>query len=128
MRKTLRRSCDACAKAKYGCDLSLPRCSRCVKRHCPCVYANEPLTSLPDSHPQGPKRITNHEQAVQSAGECSTSAGTDTRVAIRASDTPAGVLKSSADASFDPFDSYPATRLPRALVQRLIHHCIYLLP
>lgn len=27
------------------------------------------------------------------------------------------------DASFDPFDSYPSTRLPREHVQRLIYHC-----
>jgi hypothetical protein len=41
MRKTLRRSCDACAKAKHRCDLLIP-CSRCTERQLRCVYANLP--------------------------------------------------------------------------------------
>ncbi|EAW12050.1 Zn(II)2Cys6 transcription factor domain-containing protein [Aspergillus clavatus NRRL 1] len=45
MRQTLRRSCAACAKAKHSCDLRTPRCSRCLKRQVPCLYANEPLTA-----------------------------------------------------------------------------------
>jgi hypothetical protein len=81
MRKTLRRSCDACAKSKLSCDLRTPRCSRCIKRNADtCSYANEPL-SLP---------ITPVNSGIQ---------------------------------AFDPFDSYPKTRLPRARVQQLIQHC-----
>ncbi|KAK0707318.1 hypothetical protein B0H67DRAFT_602680 [Lasiosphaeris hirsuta] len=48
MRQTLRRSCAACARAKHSCDLRTPRCSRCIKRRVPCVYANEPLTAVPE--------------------------------------------------------------------------------
>jgi hypothetical protein len=49
MRKTLRRSCDLCAKSKLRCDLLLPQCSRCFKKSPSksiCVYANVPLSSL----------------------------------------------------------------------------------
>ncbi|GAB1318349.1 hypothetical protein MFIFM68171_08559 [Madurella fahalii] len=47
MRHTLRRSCAACARSKHSCDLSTPRCSRCIKRKVQCVYVNEPLTAAP---------------------------------------------------------------------------------
>ncbi|KAH6641342.1 hypothetical protein F5144DRAFT_563256 [Chaetomium tenue] len=55
MRRTLRRSCAACAKSKHSCDLGTPRCSRCTKRRVQCVYANEPLTAalLPPSDESG---------------------------------------------------------------------------
>lgn len=43
MRRTLRRSCESCAKAKQSCDLGTPCCSRCTKRNLKCIYANEPL-------------------------------------------------------------------------------------
>jgi hypothetical protein len=33
------------------------------------------------------------------------------------------LLPKSANASLDPFDSYPPTRLPRTHAQRLIYHC-----
>jgi len=46
MRRTLRRSCAACAKAKHSCDLQTPKCSRCQKRKVDCVYANQPLNSV----------------------------------------------------------------------------------
>ncbi|KAI4597551.1 hypothetical protein KJ359_004253 [Pestalotiopsis sp. 9143b] len=85
MRLTLRRSCDACAKAKHSCDLRTPQCSRCAKRKSQCVYANRPLNP--------PTR----DQALMKAPQPERT-------------------------SFDPFDSYPPTRLPRAHVQRLIHH------
>ncbi|KAI6779382.1 uncharacterized protein J7T54_005196 [Emericellopsis cladophorae] len=45
MRQTLRRSCTACAKYKHSCDLSTPRCSRCIKRRVECHYSNAPLTA-----------------------------------------------------------------------------------
>lgn len=86
MRLTLRRSCDACAKAKHSCDLRTPQCSRCVKRKSQCVYANRPLNP--------PARDQELMRAPQPAST-----------------------------ALDPFDSYPPTRLPRAHVQRLIHHC-----
>ncbi|KAH8896885.1 hypothetical protein GQ53DRAFT_680615, partial [Thozetella sp. PMI_491] len=102
MRTTLRRSCDACAKAKHRCDLATPRCSRCAKKNASCVYANAPLTSA--TSPPPPAAIAS---------------GPDTPPASR----PGPVrLLDPVNAVFDPFDSYPATRLPRALVQRLIHH------
>ncbi|KAK3297168.1 uncharacterized protein B0H64DRAFT_119554 [Chaetomium fimeti] len=55
MRRSLRRSCAACAKSKHSCDLATPRCSRCTKRKVQCVYANEPLTAalLPSSDESG---------------------------------------------------------------------------
>ncbi|RAK73781.1 Zn(II)2Cys6 transcription factor [Aspergillus fijiensis CBS 313.89] len=49
MSRTLRRSCTACYKYKHSCDLRTPRCSRCIKRNVPCVYANQPLTAPEDS-------------------------------------------------------------------------------
>ncbi|KAL2162893.1 hypothetical protein VTH06DRAFT_6729 [Thermothelomyces fergusii] len=61
MRRTLRRSCESCARAKQSCDLGTPCCSHCAKRN----------------------------------------------------------LK------FDPFESYPPTRLPREHVQRLIHSFLH---
>ncbi|KPM36702.1 hypothetical protein AK830_g9841 [Neonectria ditissima] len=111
MRATLRRSCDACAKAKHRCDLRTPRCSRCTKRKASCVYANAPLTSSPDAEDAG----------------CSESSGMSTPVARGDEAAASGVgnevaLLSRPDASFDPFDSYPPTRLPRIHVQRLIHN------
>jgi hypothetical protein len=46
---TLRRSCNACARAKQSCDLLSSGCSRCLKKGKRCMYANEPL---------GPRRDT----------------------------------------------------------------------
>ena len=85
MRKTLRRSCDACAKSKLACDLRTPQCSRCVKRKSACVYANQPLSSSP-------------------------------------TETTAVAYNNPGVQHFDPFESYPNVRLPRAYVQRLIQH------
>jgi hypothetical protein len=85
MRKTLRRSCDACAKSKLACDLRTPQCSRCVKRKSTCVYANQPLSLSPTET----TAVAYHNPGVQ---------------------------------HFDPFESYPKVRLPRAYVQRLIQH------
>ncbi|KAN0093595.1 hypothetical protein V8E51_016779 [Hyaloscypha variabilis] len=33
-----RKSCNACIKAKTGCDLSLPSCSQCVNKNRQCLY------------------------------------------------------------------------------------------
>ncbi|KAL4947672.1 hypothetical protein BDW69DRAFT_199466 [Aspergillus filifer] len=97
MRPTLRRSCDSCVKFKLRCDLRTPRCSRCVKRDVKCVYANQPLTV--------PVRIS-HDGSI---------APLDGRETLRA----------YRFGSFDPFDSYPPTRLPRQHVQRLIQSFLH---
>lgn len=97
MRKTLRRSCAACAKSKHSCDLRTPRCSRCIsKRITECIYANEPLSA--------PLRV--------GAGTVGQLAGCNSVSYHRFS-------------SVDSFDSYPRTRLPKDTVQRLIHRCAY---
>lgn len=33
------KSCNACVKAKRGCDKRYPTCSRCEEKHMPCTYA-----------------------------------------------------------------------------------------
>ncbi|KAL2855228.1 hypothetical protein BJX68DRAFT_253827 [Aspergillus pseudodeflectus] len=103
MRRTLRRSCAACAKFKHSCDLRTPRCSRCIKRNVLCVYANEPLTAAAT----GP--------AVP---------GSEERGSVRLLDG-SGTLTGYRFGSLDPFDSYPSTRLPREHVQRLIHSFLH---
>ncbi|KAF1847325.1 uncharacterized protein K460DRAFT_426042 [Cucurbitaria berberidis CBS 394.84] len=104
MRKTLRRSCDACARSKLSCDLRSPQCSRCIKRKTACVYANQPLTSAPTK-------------------ETATSSSEHDIAALWLSKSPMALPVSPGPQSFDPFDSYPKTRLPRVHVQRLIQHC-----
>ena len=112
---TLRRSCNACAKAKHACDLRTPRCYRCTKRNLTCSYANQP--SAAQTSTMGRTVFGTHSKPDQhdSLTQISTTLGrrTDTR-AIRLT---------SVDASFDPFDSYPETRLSRPHAQRLIYHC-----
>jgi hypothetical protein len=106
MRKTLRRSCDTCSKSKLRCDLRTPRCSRCSKKAITCIYANEPLSSL----------LT--EVTVISSSEPPLhSKSPDVKAFPDMSYLNPGIQ------SFDPFDSYPRTRLPRAKVQQLIQHC-----
>ncbi|KAH7369525.1 hypothetical protein BKA65DRAFT_697 [Rhexocercosporidium sp. MPI-PUGE-AT-0058] len=100
MRRTLRRSCAACAKAKHKCDLHTPRCSRCTLRKVQCVYANEPLSSSSPSKP-------NTALGESSSGPPSSLS------------TLSVTIGSS---SFDPFDSYPPTSLRRSRVQNLIVH------
>ncbi|KEY74721.1 hypothetical protein S7711_05470 [Stachybotrys chartarum IBT 7711] len=117
MRTSLRRSCEACARAKHGCDLRTPQCSRCVKRRTNCVYANEPLTASA-SLPRGAAK------EESSAGIIVVKTNRDVSpTTSQASRQGSMGLISPIDASIDPFDSYPATRLPRPRVQRLIHHC-----
>ena len=122
MRATLRRSCNACAKAKHRCDLRTPHCSRCIKKKSSCIYANEPLTSSPDRYDSPPETLANIAPAVTNDGEVSSMTVRDGRITPRISENSIGLLN-PANASFDPFDSYPPTRLPRATAQRLIHHC-----
>lgn len=107
MRKTLRRSCDACARSKLRCDLLLPQCSRCRKSTRACIYANEPLSSLTEG---------TVSTSTSSSPEPN---GTDVRFSPKVSmlNNNPGIQ------SFDPFNTYPQTRLPRAHVQRLIQHC-----
>ena len=98
MRRTLRRSCSACAKSKYSCDLGSPQCSRCIQRKVQCIYANEPLTArpaAPDSKLAASKRPIEDTHALNCYNF----------------------------GSFDPFESYPHTRLPREHVERFIHKC-----
>ncbi|KAH6877627.1 hypothetical protein BKA58DRAFT_397771 [Alternaria rosae] len=101
MRRTLRRSCDACARSKLSCDLRTPECSRCRKRKASCVYVNEPLTSSSTEN--------------ISSNYTSRSISNDTI-------TSPALWNHPANKAFDPFDTYPATRLPRARVQQLIIH------
>lgn len=111
MRKTLRRSCDPCARSKLRCDLLLPQCSRCQKKSplkTICSYANAPLSSV----------------LTDNVAKFSTSSSPEADVvALQYSSNPGVLLSNPGTESFDPFDSYPQTRLPRALVQRLIQHC-----
>ncbi|KAI5458810.1 hypothetical protein BGZ63DRAFT_52493 [Mariannaea sp. PMI_226] len=120
MRATLRRSCDACAKAKHSCDLLTPRCSRCIKRKSTCVYANQPLTSSrhANASSRNARRLT-----AGANGERSSNMDMARDESVSPGFPDSSVVQlNSIDASFDPFDSHPPTRLPRAHVQRLMHH------
>lgn len=120
MRTTLRRSCNACAKAKLGCDLRIPQCSRCIKRNSKCVYTNKPLNSPLDVYGSS-KEVTSYSPpAIDNLGEVISVLPQDGETISRFSENPAWI-RNPATASFDPFDSYPPTRLPRLHVQRLIH-------
>ncbi|TVY58737.1 hypothetical protein LCER1_G002042 [Lachnellula cervina] len=122
MRATLRRSCNACAKAKHRCDLRTPHCSRCIKKKFNCTYANEPLTSTPDRNESPPSETSgNGRHAVMNGSEVSTMTLRDGPTTPKFSDTSVGLLNPG-NAFLDPFDSYPPTRLPRVTAQRLIHH------
>lgn len=117
MRLTLQRSCAACAKAKHGCDLQTPKCSRCVKRNCSCIYTNEPLTSTT-------------AQSGDNAMIAGISQDLIPHSYARSLNRTVGGISSNISAlpmtgpqSFDPFDSYPSTNLPRVRVQGLMYHC-----
>lgn len=122
MRTTLRRSCNACAKAKLGCDLRVPQCSRCAKRKSKCVYANSPLNSILDTQGASSETAGYNSLATQKEKEALSVVPQEREIISRPSENP-GLLINPATASFDPFDSYPSTRLPRLHVQRLIHRC-----
>jgi hypothetical protein len=112
MRNTLRRSCDPCARSKLRCDLLLPQCSRCQKKSPSktiCNYANAPLSStLTDSLATSSTRSSPESEGA----------------AVQPIQIPLVLLSNPGTESFDPFNSYPQTRLPRAHVQRLIQHCM----
>jgi hypothetical protein len=115
MRKTLRRSCAACAKAKHSCDLRTPKCSRCVKRNCRCDYANEPLTATHVSL----GALSNGSHPYQaSSGPLLLS-----RSEVSVSPDPSDMSMFFEAHLFDPFESYPSTNLPRLRVQGLMQHC-----
>jgi hypothetical protein len=118
MRATLRRSCDACAKAKLSCDLRTPQCSRCIKRKSTCAYANEPLTNFPNAYASYSANSGNSTPAVEGTSLITRNG----RVTPTFEEGPAGLLN-PAIGSLDPFDSYPPARLPRVTIQHLIHHC-----
>ncbi|EAT91526.1 hypothetical protein SNOG_00031 [Parastagonospora nodorum SN15] len=110
MRKTLRRSCNLCAKSKLRCDLLLPQCSRCQKKsphQTICLYANTPLSSV----------------LTESGSTCFARSSLGSyKTAPRPIEQLQLTLSNPGTEIFDPFDSYPQTRLPRAHVQRLIQH------
>lgn len=125
MRATLRRSCDACAKAKQSCDLQLPQCSRCLKKNSTCFYANLPLVSSQSRRVSFLNTSENNRPNSNTESELSTANASDR------SSTPKSVemavqLSSVVDPFFDPFDSYPPTRLSRTHAQRLIQSCNHL--
>ncbi|KAK7967511.1 uncharacterized protein PG986_001788 [Apiospora aurea] len=122
MRRTLRRSCEACAKSKLSCDLRTPQCSRCLKRKATCSYTNEPLSSPPDG--QSPESLQDsptrshdwavtHEVPVQAVRNESPESPISEQLIVS---LPTSIT------SLDPFDTFPRTRLPRQHVQRLIYH------
>jgi len=117
MRKTLRRSCAACAKAKHSCDLRTPICSRCVKRNCNCAYANEPLTSTNIRFEDIGNGLVLQASNSRAGPELLSRSG-------------GNVSPDLSDMSIffeahmiDPFDSYPSTNLSRLRVQGLMQHC-----
>ncbi|CAG8948966.1 hypothetical protein HYFRA_00002094 [Hymenoscyphus fraxineus] len=117
MRLTLRRSCDACAKAKHRCDLQTP-CSRCIKRNIHCVFQNEPLTAI-STVPMSKSSLTQTARVSKAIDDQATfpRVNTENRLIVGAP------FPSAFGAGFlDPFDSYPQTSLPRIRVQGLIHH------
>jgi hypothetical protein len=113
---TLRRSCAACAKAKLGCDLRTPRCTRCCKRNSRCMYANEPLNSRVAPAENGsPTDDASQMVAIRLPLPNRNRGDDSSRVTKLPTSVGAG--------TFDPFDSYPQTTLPRMQVQSLIYHC-----
>lgn len=120
MRRTLRRSCAACAKAKHGCDLQTPKCSRCVERKSSCVYANEPLSSIAGRTPMAGQ--SSQLATISSRG--SKHRAVSTTLSERADYlSPSPLLMAVETQPIDPFDTYPRINLPRARVQGLIYHC-----
>ena len=119
MRKTLRRSCAACAKAKHSCDLRTPKCSRCMKRNSTCTYANEPLTSEISMI----RNISSTPRMSQglTPGSSPQIVNEHMRHSLQELSSLSLNIESN---SFDPFDSYPSTRLPRIRVQGLIQRCM----
>jgi hypothetical protein len=86
------------------------------------VYANEPLTSAAETRAPAPQVLVKSRPAANGEGVEDSVAVRDGAVASEASQGTVGLLN-PASAAFDPFDSYPPTRIPRVRVQRLIHNC-----
>ena len=123
MRTSLRRSCNACAKAKHSCDLGTPKCSRCIKRKVTCIYANEPLSSSSSTTSSAASLTPDTSDRSRSIEKTQVKRPTSKSYDSNASHDTSMALSTPVNASFDPFDSYPITRLPRVHVQRLIQHC-----
>lgn len=128
MHTTLRRSCTACAKSKFGCDLRTPRCSRCVKRKLLCHYANEPLTATTSPVAAAPGMgAAGSEPGTWPAGDFTDSSnGLSSSSGTAASSNSSSPIAYYSFGSVDPFNSCPPTRLPTAHVQRLVHACMYI--
>ncbi|KAI9900982.1 hypothetical protein N3K66_005244 [Trichothecium roseum] len=122
MHTTLRRSCTACAKSKFGCDLRTPRCSRCVKRKLLCHYANEPLTATTSPVAAAPGMgAGGSEPGTWPAGDFTDSSNGLSSSSAAASSNSSSPIAYYSFGSVDPFNSCPPTRLPTAHVQRLVH-------
>ncbi|KUJ17660.1 uncharacterized protein LY89DRAFT_707125 [Mollisia scopiformis] len=119
MRTSLRRSCNACVKAKHRCDLQIPQCSRCMKRKSRCLYTNEPAPSRPHDTSTGTSGT--RKLALENEFDVSSATGRNVRVTPRRFESLVR-LENPSNEYLDPFSVYPATRLPRTHVQRLIHH------
>lgn len=48
----LRRSCQACVKARRRCNLATPCCERCSAKRIKCCYVNQPAPATADIHSQ----------------------------------------------------------------------------
>ena len=59
----LRRSCQACAKARRRCNLASPCCARCRKKQIPCHYINEPAPEISDV------RDTKYSRSISKPGK-----------------------------------------------------------
>lgn len=46
----LRRSCQACVKARRRCNLATPCCERCSAKRIKCCYVNQPAPATSDKH------------------------------------------------------------------------------
>ena len=77
------------------------------------MYANQPLTL--EEEDDDDDDVYGAVLGNRRSGECDG----DARVAV----CSVALMGSQVTRFFDPFDSYPRTRLPRVHVQRLIQHC-----
>lgn len=50
--ETRQKSCNACVKAKRGCDKLQPECSRCREKEITCVYAKRPYSEAFPGDPE----------------------------------------------------------------------------
>ncbi|KAF4964886.1 hypothetical protein FSARC_7231 [Fusarium sarcochroum] len=54
----LRRSCQACAKARRRCNLVTPRCERCSAKRITCRYVNEPAPATLNIREKNQNKLT----------------------------------------------------------------------